>query len=375
MSGPLRKLGELTSLVSSGSTPKGGESVYLDDGPVMLIRSQNVHMNRLALDEVAYISEDINQSMGRTQVSPDDVLLNITGASIGRVARFAVRGVRANVNQHVCIIRPRSELLDPAYLTHYLASPAFQSEIERQQVGGTRQALTFSQIRNFDVPLPPVEKQRQIAAVLDKADAIRRKRQEAIALTEKLLRSTFLEMFGDIRARRSSWPWGTARAYVEMSSGKSPKGIISEHPTEYPIYGGNGVNGWATEPLYREFIVIVGRVGQQCGIVHMAETPCWVTDNAIVIRVTSPEVLDPVYLGEALDASPIRDLVSRLDLPFINQEMLRDQPIPIPPIDLQRSFAGFRRAVLRSRTEQLRAFNESDNLFNSLSQCAFSGQL
>ena len=77
------RLGEVTSHISSGSTPRGGQSVYLDDGPVMLVRSQNVHMNRLVLDDVAFISDEINSQMKRSVVQRNDVLLNITGASIG----------------------------------------------------------------------------------------------------------------------------------------------------------------------------------------------------------------------------------------------------------------------------------------------------
>lgn len=266
----------------------------------------------------------------------------------------------------VKVLKP-DERLNPRFAFHYLSQVSLPDD-----AGYSRH---FKFLRRISVPVPAIEEQRRIAAILDKADSIRRKRQEAIALTEQLLRSTFLEMFGDIPARRSPWQWGFARAHVEMSSGRSAKEVLADQPTEYPIYGGNGVNGWATAPLYREFIVIVGRVGQQCGIVHMTESPCWVTDNAIVIRVTNVDVLDPVYLGEALNASPIRDVVSRLDLPFINQDMLRDQPIPIPPIGEQRKFSAFRRAVLCFQREQLRACDEAQNLFNALVQRAFNGYL
>src|SRR5262249_58726163 len=93
--------------------------------------------------------------------------------------------------------RPKPELLDFRYLTTYLCSPPFQEIINRLQRGGTRQALTFDMIANFDIPLPSLPEQRRIAAILDKADAIQRKREEGVRLTEELLRSTFLEMVGD----------------------------------------------------------------------------------------------------------------------------------------------------------------------------------
>src|ERR1041385_7228156 len=164
------RLGPLSLLISSGSTPLGGEAVYLDSGPVALIRSQNVRMNALDLSDVAFISEELNDGMQRSVVARGDVLLNITGASIGRVAHFDSEQ-RANVNQHVCIIRPKPGVLESRYLTYFLSSPEIQHDINnRHQHGGTRQALTFSQIANFEIPVPQFSDQRRIADILDEAD-------------------------------------------------------------------------------------------------------------------------------------------------------------------------------------------------------------
>lgn len=170
-------LGDLTTLISSGSTPKGGSEVYLRQGPVMLIRSQNVRMNTLVLDDVAYVTDEIDAQMVRSRVKFGDVLLNITGASIGRVATFDLEHVEANVNQHVCIIRPRPDALFGRYLSYLISNPEFQLHIDRLQHGGTRQALTFGQIAEFGIPLPPLPEQRRIAAILDKADGLRAKRR------------------------------------------------------------------------------------------------------------------------------------------------------------------------------------------------------
>ena len=119
---PLAKLGPLTSLISSGSTPLGGSTRYLAEGPVMFVRSQNVRMNCLDLSDVVYIDSALHEHMKRTHVRSGDVLINITGASIGRVAAFDRNGDTANVNQHVCIIRPKPELLDFRFLTPLYSS-------------------------------------------------------------------------------------------------------------------------------------------------------------------------------------------------------------------------------------------------------------
>lgn len=273
------------------------------------------------------------------------------------------------------VLRP-SDHIDSRYLFYLVWRDSFRKKAERSMTGSAGQKrVPAAYLEEVEVPLPPIEEQRRIAAILDKADAIRRKRREAIALTEELLRSTFLEIFGDIPAKQSRWPWGTPGPYVEMASGKSPKGVMSTAVTDTPIYGGNGVSGYATESLYSDPVVIVGRVGQQCGVTHLTEGPCWVTDNAIVVRVTNRERLDPVYLASAFQSAPIRQTVERLDLPFINQDMLRNQPIPLPPVAIQRRFAELRRKTLARKSQMAAAEQEADALFESLTHQAFTGQL
>src|SRR5438034_1160884 len=110
------KLGEIAQELRSGITPRGGEKVYLKSG-IPLIRSQNVLMNRLSLRDVAFISDDTHKSMIGSKVQPGDVLLNITGASIGRVTFVPNELKVANVNQHVCRIRPAQDV-DPVFLSY-----------------------------------------------------------------------------------------------------------------------------------------------------------------------------------------------------------------------------------------------------------------
>ncbi|HDX9643998.1 TPA: restriction endonuclease subunit S [Bacillus cereus] len=160
------KLGDYTTHVSSGSTPKGGQSSYLDAG-IPLIRSQNVLMHKLALDGVAFISNETHQNMKRSQLMHKDVLLNITGASIGRIAVYDGKDYGANVNQHVCIIR-LVEDLDPYYVSYYIGSQKFQHEIKMLNTGATREALNYSQIKNFDIIIPPKKIQSDFKKVVQK---------------------------------------------------------------------------------------------------------------------------------------------------------------------------------------------------------------
>ena len=157
-------IGELTTKVGSGVTPRGGEAVYKSEGHPF-VRSQNVGLGHLILDDIAYIDENTHQRQKNTELQLDDVLLNITGASIGRSALVNQQIVGGNVNQHVCIIRANKKLI-PSFLCNFLLSQYGQKQIESFQAGGNRQGLNFEQIKSIKIGLPSVEEQKKIADLL-----------------------------------------------------------------------------------------------------------------------------------------------------------------------------------------------------------------
>ena len=126
----IKELGEITEKIASGVTPRGGSSVYIEKGPI-LIRSKNVLVGRLDLKDVVHIPEEVHSSMKSSRVSAKDCLLNITGASIGRSAVVPKNIGEANVNQHVCIVRPSPRLLSD-YLCQFFNSSLGQLMINTQ---------------------------------------------------------------------------------------------------------------------------------------------------------------------------------------------------------------------------------------------------
>ena len=164
------KLGDLCIKLGAGSTPLGGRRVYQKAG-VKFLRSQNVWDDGLRLDDVAFISPTVHQDMESTCVEPGDVLLNITGASIGRSALVPDDFDEANVSQHVSIIR----LADKA-LRHFIhlcvTAPDFQSRIMQVQVGVSREGLSMARLKEFVVALPPLGEQRRIVSKVDELLAL-----------------------------------------------------------------------------------------------------------------------------------------------------------------------------------------------------------
>ena len=163
---PMVRLGDYVTKLGSGSTPRGGEAVYVPTG-VPLIRSMNVHFDGLHTEGLVFVRQHEADKLKNVIVQEGDVLLNITGASIGRTTTAPQSMSGARVNQHVCIIRPTAELL-PKFLSYFLASAQEQERIRQVQVGATRQALTKRMIEEWRVPMPPLAIQNAIAAEIDK---------------------------------------------------------------------------------------------------------------------------------------------------------------------------------------------------------------
>ena len=154
-----------TTKVGSGKTPKGGAEVYMTSG-VMFLRSQNIYNDGLRLDNPYYISEEIDEEMKNTRVQKNDVLLNITGGSIGRCCIFDGSIPNANVNQHVCIIRVNSSVFLPEYMHLFWISLIGQISIKSYQTGGNREGMSAEAIKNTPIPIIPIGEQRRIVDLI-----------------------------------------------------------------------------------------------------------------------------------------------------------------------------------------------------------------
>lgn len=159
------RLSEAATKVGSGATPTGGKESYHAFG-IPFIRSQNVRFEGFSEDGLVYLDATQAASLDNAVVRSNDVLLNITGASIGRVTLAPSHMDGARVNQHVTVIRLRSEI-DSSFVRWFLASPSQQRQINSMQVGVTRQALTKDMILAFELPLPPSNEQRRIVARIE----------------------------------------------------------------------------------------------------------------------------------------------------------------------------------------------------------------
>lgn len=159
------RLGQLVKYSGSGSTPKGGKAVYVHEG-TMFLRSQNIHNDGLRTQDVAFVSQATVETLGSNTVYPGDLLLNITGASIGRAAVVPSGFAPSKTNQHILTIR----LIDPRlarYIQTVITSDFGFRQIMQRQNGGTKEGLNSTSALSLPVPVPPVDEQERIAAKLD----------------------------------------------------------------------------------------------------------------------------------------------------------------------------------------------------------------
>ena len=254
-------IAELATKVGSGVTPRGGEAVYKTEGHPF-VRSQNVGLGHLLLDDIAYIDEDTHQRQKNTELQLDDVLLNITGASIGRSAIVTKEIVRGNVNQHVCIIRTKDNLVS-SFLCNFLLSNYGQKQIDSFQAGGNRQGLNFEQIKSIKIGLPSIEEQKKIAELLQLLEQRIVTQNKIIEDLKKLKSAISLKML-----HSDSWEQFKIKDIASIGRGRVISSIeISQQ--ENPLY-----------PVYSSQTSNEGIMGYLDNFMFEGEYISWTTDGA-----------------------------------------------------------------------------------------------
>ncbi|MQY77722.1 MAG: hypothetical protein GH151_00770 [Bacteroidetes bacterium] len=224
------RLGNETRKIGSGVTPRGGSKVYKDKG-VLFIRSQNVNHDKLNLDDVTFIPEEIHEQMRSSEVHPSDILLNITGASIGRSCVVPHDFKTGNVNQHVCIIRLINDQL-PKFYQAFLSSSKGQKLVYQGQAGGGREGLNFQSIKFFKITIPSIPEQQKIASFLSAVDQKIQQLTRKKELLELYKKGVMQKIFSqEIRFRDKNgndypdWEEKRLGELAEIRRGASPRPI------------------------------------------------------------------------------------------------------------------------------------------------------
>lgn len=388
--GPLK---EHCALVTKGTTPTSLGYKYSDQG-IRFIRAQNIDNGRVIYqDSDLFIDEATDEALRRSRLRPGDVLISIAG-TIGRVGVVPEHAPSLNCNQAVAILRLKDSL-DRDYLRYWLSTAEAIRQIAGRSVTATISNLSLGQIKELEVPVPPLEEQRRIAEILELADGLRAKRREALAEVEGLTQAVFLEMFG-----KDSFPITTLVDIGEVQGGLQVSRKREGLPQEVPYLRVANVHRdhlvldeiktikvkenekSRTELLKGDLLVVEGHgnskeVGR-CAIWTGGIQNC-VHQNHL-IRVRCGDKLTPRYACSVINSSLGRAYFEKSGkttsgLNTISTKQVREFKMPLPPVPLQQKFAESVEAIERLKGSHQRSLEDMNDLFASLQSRAFKGEL
>ncbi len=357
----------------------------------------SVDKERKVLDPELILSIEPKEAPSRARqlVEFGDVLVatvrpNLNGVAV--VDDKVYSGATASTGY--CVLRPKKNRLDTRYLYYWVRTENFVKEMVRLSTGANYPAVSDRIIKDSKIPLPPLKEQKRIAAILDKADAIRRKRQQAIDLTDQLLRSVFLDMFGDPVTNPKGWDTEEISSLCKIVRGSSPrpKGDSRYYGGDVPrlMVADLTRDGWSVTPKIDTLTTegakksrpvkagtLVMAVSGNVGLVSVLKIDACIHDGFVGFIDLKEDVVLTKYLLLCLHFLKITHEGRKAGAIFQNLTThdIRAMEIPIPPMKKQRELITF----LENHLDLLKKISDKprvyEDLFNSLTQNAFSGKL
>ena len=354
--------------VVGGATPKTSTPAYWD-GPIMWVTPKELsgldgpHISTTERT----ISEEGLKSCASRVLPPGSVLLS-SRAPIGHTA---INTAPMATNQGFKSIIPKPGRLDAKYLLHWLRKN--RPRLEAMGNGATFKELSKKRVSEIAIPLPPLEEQRRIADVLDRADALRAKRRAAIEQLETLKQSIFLDMFGDPRTNPRDLRKEPLGSLVRLKSGEALP-ASKMNAGNVPVFGGNGISGYHDQYLFDDEQIVIVRVGAYCGVIHVSPAKAWITDNALYVSERSEE-LEFVYLAHSLATADLNQYSSQFGQPLVSGSRIYPVEILVPPLNAQGEFAARLEALSSIGVGEDKSLRIYSELLVSLQQRAFRGEL
>ncbi len=393
MSWDLVKLSDIFEIVRGGS-PRPIDSFITDeeDGLNWIsIKDASNSEKYIEKTKLKIRKEGLSKSR---LVHPGDFLLT-NSMSFGRPYIMKTKGC---IHDGWLALSGDSERVNQDYFYHLLGSDTLHRKFSRLAAGAVVKNLNIDLVKSVEIPLPPLKEQKRIAAILDKADNLRRKRQQAIQLADEFLRAVFLDMFGDPVSNPKGWEVVDLSSLIDPSD-RLNYGVVQpgdEVPDGIPLVRSGDLfdltpkvstlrkvsdsvdNRHRKSRLKGNEILIacVGSIGK-VGLVTN-EMVGWNIARAVT-RIPLMEGVNREYIYRYLQSPVVQGYFERetraVAQPTLNVGLIAKTPIALPPVDLQQKFLCKFSKIASFKDKLVRSLTLEDGLFSSLSQKAFAGNL
>ena len=381
--------------ISNGFAFKSAK--YVNDNGARVIRITNVQKGKIVDNDPKLYPFSELDKLEAYKIFEGDILMSLTG-NVGRVGRFPKELLPAYINQRVCRVMPKNEKLDTNFLFHFLNSDVFENEAIKNSAGAAQLNLSTKWLGDFEIPLPSLATQQRIAAILDQADAIIQNNRAIVQKYDALTQSLFLEMFGDPVKNEKGWEKVKGSLIYQVKGRVGWKGYKKTDLRESGAYviGATHIDKFGyinlTNPVYisdekflesPEIIIekndlifvqrgnTIGKIGLVRDVLERA------TINPVVV-ILRPKVSPYFLLYLLLNKSILNKIIeinSGSAQPMITQNSMNEYQFINPPLELQNQFAERIQAIEAQKQQAQLELAKSEELFNSLLQKAFKGEL
>jgi type I restriction enzyme S subunit len=383
-------LEELSETINYGLT---ASAVHREDGPRFL-RITDIQDNTVKWASVPSCNASRNELV-QCQLQAGDIVFARTGATTGK--SFLIRNCpnEAVFASYLIRVRPGNRI-NPVYLSHYFNTPEYWAQIQKEAQGAGQPGVNSTKLKTLSIPLPPLPEQRRIADILDKADAIRRKRRNVPSVRE-LIKSIFFDFFGDPFAASQgtnsvtfgqltsritygfTCPMDHIETGIPIITGKNIRdGYIDFHNVDYARHDQFDALTAKSKPIKGDILIIKdGAIRGRCAILDKA-TPICINQSVALVQPNHDHVTSEFLYGY-LSSTVVRRKIDSMDkgvaMPHLQITELAKFPVKLPPLKEQQRFSKVYRQALTLSNRVAESTLGIDNLFNSLVQQAFRGEL
>ena len=390
---PIVTIGSISEQIRGVSYSKTDASDIRLEGYLPILRAGNITESGLTFDDLVFVPSG---KISNTQkIKKNDILIAASSGSlsvVGKAAR-ALDDFNGGFGAFCKVLRPNAKV-DPAYFANYFFTSEYRRKISSVAAGANINNLRNSDIDDLEIPLPPLAEQKRIAAILDKADAIRRKRQQAIELADEFLRSIFLDMFGDPVTNPKGWNVSNIGALCSVLTGSTPSrqensyfsgnipwvktnevdGYIIKETEEYITEEGIRNSNCKLNPIGSIVLAMYGQ-GKTRGKVGILGIEAATNQACAVIHPSININMGYLYNYLKLSYETLRALGQGAGQPNLNLSIVKNFSVLMPPIELQHEFAKQVEKVEALKAKLKASQLQAEEQFKALSQRAFAGEL